>query len=115
MRGLWATVRTRGACSVIQVVKHNPLATPQTSPQVVNIAEKTHFMVARVGSLGEGKASLGIVNGSYVDWKKAAVSRGGHEFRYGMNLFKMARSYSTEPKVTDFEFGIEEESGGEKQ
>ena len=67
-------VKTREACSVIEAVKHNPLVIPQISPRVVNIAEKMLLMVASVGSLEEGKASPGIVNGSYVDWKKAAVS-----------------------------------------
>ena len=68
------TVKTREACSVIEAVNDNPLATPQISPQVVNIAEKMLLMVASVGFLEEGKESPGIANGSYVDRKKAAVS-----------------------------------------
>ena len=68
------TVKTREACPVIEAVNHNPLATPQISPQVVSIAEKMLLMVASVGFLEEGKESPGIANGSFVDWKKAAVS-----------------------------------------
>ena len=78
-------------------MKHNLLAIPQISPQVVNIAEKMLLTVASVGYLEEGKASLGIVNGSYIDWEKAAVSRESRDFQYGMNLIKTARRYNTEP------------------
>lgn len=109
------TVKTREACSVREAVKNNPLAIPQVSPQVVNIAEKMLLTVASVVSLEEGKASPGIVNGSYVDWRKAAVNRESRDFQYGMNLIKTARRYNTESEATEVEFGREEESGSEEE